>query len=204
MPHRLLLTPLLAFALTGCITIPAPLQGEYSELPPPNSVDETDRGQDFRWGGTLIEARPGERVTCLELLARELDRQYRPVPGDKTYGRFRACHDGFLDPEVFAPGREVTVVGQLEDFEDDTVGEYAYRFPRLTTTSVYLWPERVEYIDRYDYFYYGPGWRHYGWPYWPYGGPYWIGYRHFPTHAPIRGHLRDDNRSAPATPAPAN
>lgn len=190
--------------LAGCASIPAPLEGEFAEMPGPSATTPDQVGETFRWGGTLVETRPGESATCLELLARELDRSHRPVESDRALGRFRACHDGFLDPEIFAPGREVTVIGRLQGFESGSVGDYEYRFPRLETRSVYLWPERVELDNRYYDPYFGPAWRYHAWPYWPYAGPYWIGRRPYFVGYPIRGHLRGEVRSPPAAPAPAN
>ncbi|MBY6203335.1 Slp family lipoprotein [Halomonas denitrificans] len=185
--------------LTGCASIPAPLEGEYAERPAPSATTPTQVGETFRWGGTVVATRPGEAATCLELLARELDRSHRPRESDRGLGRFRACHDGFLDPEIFAPGREVTVIGRLQGFETDSVGDYPYRFPRLETRSVYLWPERVELDERYDPLFHGPMWRYHAWPYWPYGGPYWIGRHRYFMPYPARDHLRS---ASPATSAP--
>lgn len=184
MSTRIALLLLFATWLPGCVSIPEPLQGEYVQRPGPDMVEAGHVGQHFRWGGTLIEARPGEETTCIELLSRELDSQYRPLAGDDAFGRFRACHRGFLDPEIFATGREVTVVGTLDGFEDGQVGEFAYRFPVLRTSSVYLWPERIHFDNLYHR---DPFWRYHVWPYWPYGGPYWI---RRPVYVPVRVHAR--------------
>jgi outer membrane lipoprotein len=181
--RNLLCIAFLPVVLAGCISIPEPLSGEFDTIPSPDAANERDVGRTLLWGGTLVEARPGEAATCLELLARPLDSQRRPRLGDETHGRFRACHGEFLDPEIFAAGRELTVVGRLAAFEVDSVGEYSYRFPILRTETVHLWPERPE-IDRR---YYDPFWRYHGWPY---GGPYWIHYgpRFVPVPVPIRPH----------------
>ncbi|NKI33591.1 Slp family lipoprotein [Wenzhouxiangella sp. XN79A] len=185
--------------LSGCVSIPEPLAGDVDPTPLPDAVDQAQLGRTFLWGGTLVVARPGETETCLEILARPLDSQRRPRIGDLTHGRFRACHEGFLDPEIFAEGREVTVVGELREFVTGPVGEYSYRFPRLATDTVHLWPERRPFDDRY----YDPFWRYHGWPYWPYGGPYWIhrGPRYVPIAVPTRPHPAPAAPRQPAAPA---
>lgn len=190
--RHLLRIALLSLTLTGCVSVPEPLSGDLAVAPLADEVDESDIGRTLLWGGTLIEARPGESSTCLELLARPLDAQRRPGLGDEAHGRFRACHGGFLDPEIFAAGREVTVVGRLATFEVDSVGEFPYRFPVLRTETVHLWPERLE-VDRR---FYDPFWRYHGWPY---GGPYWIhsGPRFVPVPVPVRP---DSGPAAPRQP----
>lgn len=187
--RHMLWIALVSITLSGCVSIPEPLAGDLAVEPLPDAVSERDIGRTLLWGGTLIEARPGERSTCIEMLARPLDAQRRPKLGDEAHGRFRACHEGFLDPEIFAAGREVTAVGRLTEFQSDTVGDFPYLFPILRTETVHLWPERPEYDRRFH----DPLWRYYGWPY---GGPYWIHYgpRFVPVPVPSRPH------PAPATP----
>jgi outer membrane lipoprotein len=193
--RHLLWMALLSMTLTGCISIPEPLSGDFAAEPFPDAVDAPDIGRTLVWGGTLIEARPGERSTCLELLARPLDVQRRPRLGDEAHGRFRACHAAFLDPEIFAAGREVTVVGRLTEFQIDTVGEYSYRFPRLQTETVHLWPERPEFDRRFH----DPFWRYHGWPY---GGPFWIHYgpRFVPVPVPSAPHSGSAAPRQPVAP----
>ncbi len=181
--------------LTGCVSIPEPLSGELDMTPLPDQVDRARVGRTLLWGGTLVVARPGEAETCLEILARPLDSQRRPKVGDVAHGRFRACHDRFLDPEIFTEGREVTVVGELTGFETGTVGDYVYRFPRLATETVHLWPVRQPFDGRY----YDPFWRYHGWPYWPYGGPYWI--HRGPVFVPAHPRPAGSTPVAPSQPA---
>lgn len=132
----------LLLVLAGCTTIPAPLEGEYSDFLPEQAV-ERSVGAEVRWGGTVVETVPKSDQTCVEILARELDRSHRPTLSDNTHGRFLACREVFLDPEVFVNGREVTIVGRISDFETGSIGEFSYNYPRVSAESIYLWPERV-------------------------------------------------------------
>lgn len=166
-----------AFTLAGCVTVPAPLEGEYPDFQPDQATDRSI-GARVRWGGDVISSRPEANRTCFEVLARDLDRVYRPMPGDRTYGRFLACKDGFQDPAVFRQGREITVIGRVDEFVMQEVGEYTYQYPLLNASTVYLWPERPDVVV-YDYD-----------PYWWYG-PYWHPYYYYPYRSRFHfgGHI---------------
>jgi len=169
-PFRLMIV-LAVGAIAGCASVPAPLEGGYSESFQPDQAGERSVGANVRWGGIVVETRPQAKRTCIEILAQELDRTARPVRSDRGYGRFIACRDEFIDPEIFVNGREVTVVGELTGFQEGKVGEFEYVYPVVGADAVYLWPERQE------HYWYGHGYYNWGYPYyWPYyRTPYYYG-----------------------------
>jgi outer membrane lipoprotein len=134
-----------------------------------------------RWGGAIVNVRPGRDATCFEIVSKPLDPQARPRDGDETFGRFVACVPGFYDPAIYAPQRELTVTGTLAEPMQRQVGEYDYRFPVVKADTVYLWPRRER-----------VAWG--GTLWWPY--PYWGwgvgGFVEVP--ASRRGHRRDPRR----------
>lgn len=148
-PERRLIS-LAALALTGvllagCATYPAPLQGEYLPVTPQQAAAVDRSGALVRWGGRVIEVDPQAKRTCFTMLSSHLDAQGRPSPEqDGSGGRFLACRDGFYDPAVFTPEREVTFTGRIGGYEDARIGDYDYRMPRIDAEVVYLWPERDE------------------------------------------------------------
>lgn len=152
--------------LAGCSSTPEALKGNYAPLEP-GQASIRDLGTEVRWGGVILDARPDARQTCFEVLSRSLDSSYRPRAEDLTQGRFIACRDGFLDPEVFAKGREITLTGAVVAIDERQVGEFNYRYPVLTTRFITMWPERPDVIinNYHDPWFYGPYW-----------GPYWGGY----------------------------
>lgn len=161
---------LTAALITGCASVPAPLEGNYSEAFFPKQANDQSVGANVRWGGTVIETMPETDRTCIEILAHQLDRRARPEPSDEDLGRFIACRSEFIDPEIFVNGREVTVVGEIETFRDGNVGDYNYVYPVVDADAVQLWPVRV------DKRYYGHAYYGYGYPYWPYyHSPYYYG-----------------------------
>ncbi len=162
------LATLLAAVLTGCVTVPAPLAGDYPDFQPDQSTQRSV-GAQVRWGGTIVDTRPGREDTCVEILARDLNRNMRPRATDVAHGRFLACRDGFKDPAVFFSGREITVIGQLSGFTEARIGEFDYRYPRIEADVFYLWAVQPDVI----YHYYDPWWHDPWWPYhrYPYRAP---------------------------------
>jgi outer membrane lipoprotein len=157
-----------AVVLTSCTSVPTQLQGEYADVTPAR-VQPEHFGTSVRWGGVLVETRNEQDRTCFEVLSRQLDRYMRPLVEDTTLGRFIACTNGFHDPEVYAKGREVTVVGQIRSIEDRKIEEFDYFYPVLEVTDLVLWEKRktvMHYNNYYDPFYYPYYW----------GRPYWGGY----------------------------
>ncbi len=144
--------------LAGCASVPQPLRGEFSATQPGAAIGTTDS---VRWGGRVIEVLSTNDESCVEVVGLPLDRSARPLDNDDEIGRFRACKPGFLDPAIFAPGREVTVTGRVDGEVTRQLGEYTYRMPRVVADSVLLWPERIDAVHVHqDPFYWGPGW----WP----------------------------------------
>lgn len=152
--------------LAGCATVPTPLQGDQSEFAMIMANQATDEaiGSRVRWGGVIVGTEPKVDRTCMEILARQLDRNLRPiVRNDIHFGRFMACGAGFRDPAIYTEGREVSLIGRLDGFTEAPIGEFMYRYPTVIAEVVYLWPERLEQEEHFSHMYY-PGW----WGYYPY------------------------------------
>lgn len=160
--------------LAACTSIPEPLQGTYPLLAPQDTAAR-DIGRSVRWGGVILDAQPDADRTCFEVLSRNLDRSMRPKAEDLTQGRFIACRSGFLDPEVFAEGREITLTGEVLALDQRKVGDFDYTYPVLAARFITMWPERPDVIiNNYNDPFYDP------W-FW---GPYWGPYHRYP----YRGH----------------
>lgn len=171
---------LAALALcSACAMPPGPLRhGSFSPVDPRRAATEDRSGERVRWGGTIAKVEPARSETCLEIVGRPLDARARPELADRTIGRFRACASGFLEPEIYAPGRRVTIVGVIRGRAKTRVGRYELDIPVVSAEVVYLWPPAgVYYPPAYPYVvfgypyapypYYGYGWSFgFGWPYW--------------------------------------
>jgi len=162
-PNLVLLAAILLLA--GCATVPEDLQ-PVPEVQPGVAEVRADpqalEGQAVVWGGTVVSVDNLVDGTRLEIVSRPLGRNQRPLEVDRSDGRFHAFFPGFLDPQVHAPMREVTVRGRVVGITEGTVGAFPYTFPRVEVEALHLWPlpppePRVIYRD----------------PFWDPWGPYW-------------------------------
>ncbi|MDQ7016280.1 MAG: Slp family lipoprotein [Gammaproteobacteria bacterium] len=160
--------------LTGCVSpLPKSLQMEPAENPSLHAVlAQTDHyvGSIVRWGGTVASIENGEKETLLEVVERPLAESGRPWRSDRTHGRFLVRVKGFLDPDIYAKGRAVTIKGVVDGEREGEVGEHPYRYVLLHSQVLHLWskqPGRVRsdvqiYVDPFyfyrPYFYYGHHW----------------------------------------------
>ncbi len=166
-----ILALLASLAMSACTTVPTQLQGDYAAISPAR-VEPASFGTSVRWGGIIIDAKNESNRTCFEVLSRELDRYMRPKIEDLTAGRFIACKDGFYDPEVFAKGREVTLVANIKGIEEHKVDDFNYRYPVLEVSDLVLWEERKDVLIYRDF--YDPYWYPYAW-----GNPYYGFYPYY-------------------------
>lgn len=133
------------------------------------------RGTVVRWGGNIVKTSNERDDTVIEVVARDLDGDGRPLEDDRSLGRFLVKVHGFLDPAIYKPERELTVRGRIEGVAEQSIGEYRYAYPVVRADDVYLWKPRppAAAYPRYPYrdpFFYDP-WYPWGWPYyrpWPY------------------------------------
>lgn len=165
----------LVVLLSGCAS-QIPLQ--IREAPAGSPALEQVRGQvphylgaQVRWGGTLVAVENRSAETWLEVVARPLQADGRPVEDGPSSGRFLARYNGFLDPVIFTKGRAITLVGAIEGEQQRPIDEYTYNFPVMGIESHFLWAPLPK-PSSYPPPYWGGSW----WPYSPY--PYPRHYRH--------------------------
>lgn len=145
------LPAMLVAALTGCVSAPQPLQGQFDPVTPRQAVEREATGAAVRWGGRIVEVEPQPNRTCFQMISTRLDVSGRPYwATDDVGGRFIACRTGFYDPAVFERNREMTFTGRIDGYESRRIGQYDYRLPRVAADVVYLWPvrERVDVVER--------------------------------------------------------
>ena len=135
---------LVALSLAGCVSAPKPLQGTFSTITPEAAVAKQAAGELVRWGGHIVNVESRSQSTCFEIVAIPLNGATQPQNVDRSLGRFIACRTGFYEPEVFKAGRDMTISGRIEGFENRKVGDYDYQYPRVAADVIYLWPERAD------------------------------------------------------------
>lgn len=119
-----------------------------------------------RWSGVIAKVQNNSQNTRLEIVYFPSGTHGRPQTDKATEGRFVAYAKGFLDPMVYQPGKQITILGQLGRFEAGKVDQFQYSYPVINASAVYLWPKQQE-TTRVDVEPW-PLWRA-PYPYWGYG-----------------------------------
>lgn len=160
---------LLIAALSACVSgIPPAISERPARTP---SVDEARRhmenlqGTSIRWGGKIANVENRSQETWIEVVAQPLSRYGRPQDTDAMNGRFLARLNGFLDPQIYTSGRQITVAGKLEKIVARNIGDFPYTYPLLQAQAHYLWPPPEPAPSRfyYDVLRYDP-WSLWGYP----------------------------------------
>jgi outer membrane lipoprotein len=112
------------------------------------------KGKTVLFGGVIVETEVRPQETKILILDTALDRSKRPDNVDVSDGRFIALHRGYLDPAIYAAGREITVVGEVSGKEERPLGAISYRYPVVTIDRLMLWEKRGNAV----YYYYGSSW----------------------------------------------
>jgi outer membrane lipoprotein len=172
MKFKLFMTLFFMIAVS-CGPFPHQVMQEVTKDIPYNEVaraPESFRGSTVLWGGVIVETITRPKDTLILVRETELDFRKRPLNTDRSAGRFIIRHQGFLDPAIYARGREVTVVGVLAGKEERPVGELLYSYPIVESRSHKLWEPWTDSPPFYDPFYRDPfpyPWRVYPAPFRP-------------------------------------
>jgi outer membrane lipoprotein len=159
MPRYSPLLLLAALLLNACSSVPKNI-GSPAVVPvtlsqAAKNPDEVKRTQ-VRWGGSIAKVENRQQTTRVEIVARELFDDGEPKKSDQSLGRFMAEIKGFLDPAIYAVGRNFTVVGALAGTVQGKLGEMNYTYPVVETDSYYLWPLPEEPCETCTPWYYDP------------------------------------------------
>lgn len=150
----------LVLGLTACASrLPEDIRGDGSPtIQYGQAIHETEAhlGSHARWGGVIASVTNQTDSSLLEIVHFSLRGTGRPHITDRSQGRFRIRVAGFVDPEIYAAGRSVTVYGVFTGLEEGKIGEFEYNFPVIASEGIHLW--RVEeQPTRVDVLFYSPG-----------------------------------------------
>jgi outer membrane lipoprotein len=132
------------------------------------ALPEAHKGARVIVGGEILVTQPRQDETEVELLTRRLRGDDSPERSDRSPGRVLLRARDFLDPAVYAPGRRITVIGEVTGVEERRIGDVAYRYPVVAVERIRLWPKDVVVAPYYGAY----PWPYY-WPYGPYYDPFW-------------------------------
>jgi outer membrane lipoprotein len=97
------------------------------------------RDRTVMYGGEIIQIWMEANETWVEVLQKPLDWENRPQGTDVSYGRFFILFPGFQDPAIYAPGRKITVIGEVQGKRVDKIKDLDYTFPVILSRESHLW-----------------------------------------------------------------
>lgn len=100
------------------------------------------KGQIVLWGGIIVKTINKKKGSLIEIVQLPLDSSGRPKDVDKTQGRFIVAIKEFMDPAIYAQGRDISVAGEVAGVEDLPIGELKYTYALLRAKTIKLWPKR--------------------------------------------------------------
>lgn len=150
MKKNIVLSLILASALSACANIPDKLQVEESTTLIPfdsaKAEKEANIGNSARWGGVIAKITNNADNSLLEIVNFPLTSSARPKQKDETLGRFRVYFNGLLDPVIYKVGRSITAVGTISAPELGKIGEHEYQYPVLKAENIHLW-KNIQQVD---------------------------------------------------------
>ena len=156
----------------SCTVISNQVQSEAeSPVPFRKLMEDADQyhGRMVILGGYVLETKNLASETILKVLQVPFRVGEEPDSKDLSQGRFIVYYNGFLDPEVYAKDRAITVAGRVMGSAVEKIGEEHIQYLKIENREIYLWPE---YMNRPPYHYPRPYLRY--WHRYPYfADPYW-------------------------------
>jgi outer membrane lipoprotein len=161
--------------LLGCAGVISPqIRDEAVELESFSQLreePESYRGRTVILGGKILQVRNEPGGSVLLIRDEPLGFGQRPESGRGEYGRFLARFDNFLEPLVFAPGREVTVAGVVNGVVTEPVGAVKDHLVLLEGREIHLWQQTAQ-VSYPEWHLYEP-WYLYESSYPAWYDPYW-------------------------------
>lgn len=156
----LLLTATLAASLLlgGCAGTPVFDTAQVATALTPDkalAAPQDTIGKRVLWGGTIVDTRNLQDATQIEVLTYPLNSSFRPQLDRPALARVLIRQNGFLEPQTYAEGRKITVLGTLQKIASGRIGEADYQYPVVEADKIKLWSEN----DNKTRFYFGFGLR---------------------------------------------
>lgn len=152
-PGSVVLVVLSALLVSACSSVPAKLayQPESALIAYPQALAEPAAylGKPVRWSGLIVQTRVQAANSDIEVVYLPLKANGQPVQQEDSPGRFIIRVHGMLDPELYAKGRSISVVGELAASVEGHIGQQSYRYPVVNAKEHLLWPKVKEVEVRY-------------------------------------------------------
>ncbi|MFA5072870.1 MAG: Slp family lipoprotein [Nitrospirota bacterium] len=92
-------------------------------------------------GGTIAETTELQLGTLIQVMQKQLDYWGKPTRTNRTGGPFLVYYPGYLNALAYAPGREITVAGEIAGTQLKLSKELSksYQHPVLVSKELKLW-----------------------------------------------------------------
>ncbi len=91
-------------------------------------------------GGTIAETVNTKEGTMIEVEEKPLDYWGKPKRTSAIGGRFLVFSSGYLNPMVYAPGRQLTTAAEIAGTRSKALGGLEYSYPVVLAREIKLWP----------------------------------------------------------------
>ena len=95
-------------------------------------------GKRVLFGGVIVVTRNVQDGTELEIVQKNIEPYGNLEAGDYSGGRFLFFSKDYLEPEIYASGRELIGVGKVAGQKSGKVGDYSYKFPIIEVEELHL------------------------------------------------------------------
>ena len=148
-----ILVALAVLFVSACSSVPEKLayEPESALIDYPQALAEPTAylGKPVRWSGLIVQTRVQAADSDIEVVYLPLKANGQPVQQEDSPGRFIIRVHGLLDPELYAKGRSISVVGELAASIEGHIGQQSYRYPVVNAKEHLLWPKVKEVEVRY-------------------------------------------------------
>ncbi len=125
--------------VAACQTAPSLDADRSASTMAPEKIDaDTERGQEFLWGGQILEISNLTDRTEITILSYPLASNHTPNRSNPSTGRFIAVYPAYLEPLDYAPKRLISIIGTLSGFRDGKVSGASYTYPQINVTNLKL------------------------------------------------------------------
>ena len=103
--------------------------------------DEPERydGKLLMFGGEIVEMKNSSNGAWIIVLQKPLTAEGRPKWSAENGGRFLIVTKSFLDVDAFRPGRDLTVIGEVDGSRSMPLRDAEYWYPLLVAKQLHLW-----------------------------------------------------------------
>lgn len=137
----LLILSILLLSLTaGCASVKFDTgDREIAKVSPAQALNKARYNGAVIWGGRIVSVRNLQDTTEIEVLSYPLSYGHVPKVNRAAGIRFLAIYRGYLEPLNYAPGRYISLFGELIGDTELMTGDYELLAPVMQVEQVHLW-----------------------------------------------------------------